>query len=69
MHCIIVAAVNVSCLGHGICLVQNKQLEGRAGVAGNGLPHRSRRERLDLFPHNIDAALVTGIQFLNPCLG
>jgi len=47
---------------HGVSLVEDEQLEGRAGVPRRGRADRSRREVLDLGPDDADAALVGRVQ-------
>ena len=52
----------MSYLCHRVCLIKDEELERRAWIAVDRLPHRCRRKSFDLLPHHIDAALITGIQ-------
>jgi hypothetical protein len=49
-------------LCHGVRLIENQHLEGRARVATNPRPHRNGRKVLDFGPDYIDAPVVTGVQ-------
>ena len=57
-----------TCLCHGICFIEDEQLEWRAGIPGHRLTHRGGSKGLDLFPHHIDASLITRIELLHPRL-
>ena len=59
---------NAACLCHGICFIEDEQLERRAGVPGHRLTHGGGSKGLDLLPHHIDASLITRIELLHPRL-